>query len=102
MLSAVLQVQERGRGRGEAGEGRRRGRARGGKGEGGGVEGGGKMEKVRENKGVRERMMHGLHCTLFTAPKDTLSALLWPVHLPPPHLLLAPIHHDVNNIKKEL
>ena len=52
MLSAVLQAQERGRGRGGAGEGRR-----GGKGEGG-VEGGGggEIEGVEENKGVRKRI----------------------------------------------
>ena len=49
-MSAVLQAQERGRGRGGAGEGKR-GRARGGKGEGG-VEGGGKWkewERIKES-----------------------------------------------------
>ena len=89
---------KRGGGAGEEQERGGEGGPQEGKGRGG-VEGGGEMEGVRENKGVRKR---GLHCTLFTAPKDTLSAC--GLSLPPPHLLLAddnaPIHHNVIEQKK--
>ena len=80
MLSAVLQAQKKGRG------------GRGG-GEGGGMKG------VGEKNGFRERHRKRIGCIVLCSQHPGHWECLWPVHLPPPHLLLAddnaPIHHNV-------
>ena len=113
MLSAVLQAQAKGKagkGQGRDGEGRRRGGRGGGEGGRGGGEGGGEEERgegrrrggmkgVGEKKGFRERHRKRIGCIVHCSQHPGHWECLWPVHLPPPHLLLAddnaPIHHNV-------
>ena len=107
MLSAVLQAQKKGRGRGGAGEGRGGEEERGGGEEerGGGEEerGGGEEERGCERSGREERIQgktqKRIGCIVCCSQHPRHWQCLWPVHLPPPHLLLAddnaPIHHNV-------